>query len=54
MEVTSSTVFRINQMTTGTSGNVTITQPTLAVSTTTSGNSKISTFTAGFGTFSFS
>jgi len=56
MEVVSSTVFRISYKATGSSmsGNVTITQPTLAVTTTTSGNSKISTFTAGFGTFSFS
>jgi len=54
MEVVSSTVFRISMAYVATSGNVTITQSTLAVSTTTSGNSKISTFTAGFGTFSFS
>lgn len=54
IEVVSSTVFRIPMKHLGTSGNVTITQPTLAVSTVTSGNSKISTFTAGFGTFSFS
>ena len=56
MQVVSSTVFRVTMLYPGsnTSGNVTITQPTLAVTTTTSGNSKISTFTAGFGTFSFS
>jgi len=38
---------------TGATGSVNVTQPTIAVSTTTSGNSKISTFTAGFGTFQF-
>jgi len=54
VEIVSSTVFRVNLVFGNTSGNVTITQSTLAVTTTTSGNSKISTFTAGFGTFSFS